>query len=270
MPELPEVETICRQLDKKLAGLKIISVRVLRSGRETPRGQRFVAALVGKTVQRIERRAKLLIFRFVDRSALVVHLKMTGRLVFIKPNYTPTRHDRILFEFRSGVRLAWSDVRQFGFMRLVKARDLEALIAAYGPEPLSASDAELADRLRAPKTRRIKATLLDQTVIAGVGNIYADEALHRAGLRPTRRLASLSRAECARLAHTLKQVLAEAIERRGTSANDYVDARGQRGTFSNFLRVYGRAGAACPACATPIKKIVVAQRGTHFCPVCQT
>ncbi len=270
MPELPEVETIRRQLNERLCGRELISVTLLRSGREAPRGRRFVAALVGKTIQKIERRAKLLIWRFVDGTVLVAHLKMTGRFVFSNKNYAPSRHDRALFEFTSGVCLVWSDVRQFGFMHVVKAKALESLLAAYGPEPLSASNEELADRLITPKTRRVKVALLDQTVIAGIGNIYADEALHRAGLRPTRRLSALSRADRGRLAQALKQVLSESLARHGTSAKDYVDTRGERGGFLDFLRVYGRAGAACRACVTPIKKIVVAQRGTHFCPTCQT
>lgn len=284
MPELPEVETIRRQLDDGLRGKTIARIELLRSERETPRGRKFVRTLQGCVVERIERRAKLLIWKFKGGGALVAHLKMTGKFVFAGRDYAPGKHDRAIFEFESSAaaasrarrssrqdttRLVWSDVRQFGFLRVVNDAELNRLLAAYGPEPLEASGEELAARLERPKTRTVKAALLDQATIAGVGNIYADEALHRAGLRPTRRLGRLTASDRLRLAREIQNVLCESIARRGTSASDYVDARGEKGGFLSSLRVYGRAGSACRKCNTPVKRIVLGQRGTHYCPECQ-
>ena len=268
MPELPEVETVRRQLHERIAGKRIDAVRLLQTGREFPTGKEFARALEGRTVMSVDRRAKLLIWRLDEGSAVTAHLKMTGRYVFVDDGYEPTKHDRILFEI-GDERLMWSDVRKFGFMKVVSDQELSDIFDAYGPEPLVTSANDLADRLIAPKTRRIKAALLDQTAIAGVGNIYADEALHRAGIRPTRRLARLSADERLELARQIKEILAESVAQQGTSANDYVDTRGEKGGFLELLRVYGREGEPCKNCGTPIKKIVLTQRGTHYCPQCQ-
>jgi formamidopyrimidine-DNA glycosylase len=170
----------------------------------------------------------------------------------------------------AAMRLVWSDIRQFGFMRIVSSDELSEILSAYGPEPLDATAEELADRLVAPKTRMVKAALLNQEVIAGIGNIYADEALHRAGIRPTRRLGRVTSDERIQLVQEIKNVLSESVAQQGTSANDYVDTRGEKGGFLALLRVYGREGEACRNCQTPIKKIVLGQRGTHYCPECQS
>ena len=277
MPELPEVETVRRQLDERLRGKRIVFVRLLKSGREFPTGGEFVDAVVGRTVDSIDRRAKLLIWKFDDGSALTAHLKMTGRFVFVEPSYEPKKHDRMVFEFMSvgaihelPLRLIWSDIRKFGFVRLFSnSNELENELAKYGPEPLEASIEELAERLASPKTRVVKAALLNQEVIAGIGNIYADESLHRAGIRPTRRLGRLTQGDRLRLASEIQNILRESIAQQGTSANDYVDTRGEKGGFLNLLRVYGREGEACRNCNTTIKKIVLGRRGTHYCPECQ-
>ena len=293
MPELPEVETIARQLNKKLHGKTISSVTLSHSGREFPSGKKFISSITGKTVKSITRRAKLLIWNFTDGTALIAHLKMTGRFVIADKNFKPTKHDRAIFIFKSplttsdppatqakrsealqaGSRhttLIWSDIRKFGFVKYVQPLELKSILACYGPEPLESEIQHLADRLKAPKkTRKVKAALLDQKVIAGIGNIYADEALHRAKLRPTRRLASLTAADRLRLAREIQTVLRESLDQGGTSANDYVDANGAKGRFLSFLRVYGRTGEKCRACGTFIKRIVVVQRGTHYCPTCQ-
>jgi len=268
MPELPEVETVRRQLDERLRGKRVSSITLLKSGREFPVGEKFVDGVQGRVIEAVERRAKLLVWKLNDGNAITAHLKMTGRFVFVYPSYVPTKHDRMIFDIE-GVSLVWSDVRQFGFMKIVSSDELETILAGYGPEPLETSVAELADRLIAPKTRMIKAALLNQEVIAGIGNIYADEALHRAGIRPTRRLGRVSSEERLRLAKEIKSVLGESVAQQGTSANDYVDTRGKKGGFLSFLRVYGREGEGCVNCRTPIKKIVLGQRGTHYCPTCQ-
>ncbi len=284
MPELPEVETIAKQLNEKLQGRTIKSVTLLKSGREFPSGKKFVAGLVGKKIQSITRRAKLLIWKFTDGSGLTAHLKMTGRFVFVDKKYQPQKHDQAVFEFvgvplacaRAGARpartihLVWSDVRKFGFMKLFAySYELAKALEKFGPEPLESSAKELAERLIRPKTRKVKVALMDQTTIAGIGNIYADEALFRAKLRPTRRLSSLAFADRLRLAKEIQKVLKESLRHRGTSASDYVDSSGQRGSFLKHLRVYGRAGERCVVCGTAIKRIVIGQRGTHYCPTCQ-
>ena len=289
MPELPEVETIARQLDKKLRGATIKSVNLLQSGRETPVGPKFVKALIGKKIERIGRRAKLLVWNFTDGTAMLAHLKMTGRFVFVDKDFKPGKHDRAIFIFKPShvarpasqvpgtlrrammrrLVLVWSDIRKFGYVKVVKPKELEEVMACYGPEPLEAQAHELAERLKSPKTRMVKAALLNQEAIAGVGNIYADEALHRAKLRPTRRLGTLTADDRLRLAKEIKKILCESLEQGGTSANDYVDASGKKGNFLGFLRVYGRAGEKCRDCGTAIKRITIGQRGTHYCPSCQ-
>jgi formamidopyrimidine-DNA glycosylase len=266
MPELPEVETVRRQLNEGIGGLRIVEMEIWKSGREEPRR---LPKLVGRMITSVERRAKLLIFKLDDGTALTSHLKMTGKFLLVEPEYQKSKHDRIRFEFDDGSIMIWSDVRQFGFIHHVSAKELEKILSAYGPEPLDSSVELLASRIIKPKTRKIKAALLNQEVIAGIGNIYADEALHRAGIRPTRRLGSLSSADRMRLMSEVQNVLNESLAQKGTSANDYVDTNGERGGFLSLLRVYGREGEPCRICRTPIKRIVLGQRGTHFCPTCQ-
>lgn len=269
MPELPEVETVRRQLDERLAGARILDVEIWRSGREQPIGKAFVKSLNGKTIDQVQRRAKLLVWKFKDGTALTAHLKMTGKFIFVEDDYQKTKHDRIRFSFEDGTRLIWNDVRQFGFVRFVSAKELEVVLSKYGPEPLESSVEALAERLASPKTRLIKAALLNQQVIAGVGNIYADEVCFRSKILPMAKLGILNYAARIRLATELKQLLREAVDQRGTSANDYVDTQGEQGGFLSLLKVYGRAGLPCFSCNALIKKSVVNQRGTHFCPKCQ-
>jgi len=154
-------------------------------------------------------------------------------------------------------------------VKIVTAKELEEILSGYGPEPLEHSAEILAERLSNPKTRVVKAALLNQEVIAGIGNIYADEALHRAGIRPTRRLGKITAEERLRLAKEIQNVLSESVAQQGTSANDYVDTRGAKGGFLELLRVYGREGKPCKNCKKPIVKIVLNQRGTHYCAECQ-
>lgn len=272
MPELPEVETIRRQLDEALAGKRIESVELLKSGREEPAGKEFVACLVGKKIKNIQRRAKLIVWRFDDGSVMFTHLKMTGRLVLADKGLKSGKHDRAIFSFtdhKNGKDLIWSDVRQFGFMKCLSAEEAKKVLDAYGPEPLEINAKELAERLLKPKTRKVKVALMDQTTIAGIGNIYADEALFRSGVRPTRPLGRLTVKERLEIAKQIQALLKLSIKHRGTSANDYVDASGQQGNFLKLLQVYGRGGEKCVKCGTPIKRIVIGQRGTHFCPKCQ-
>lgn len=269
MPELPEVETVKRQLHAGLSGRRIIHVEVWREGRIQPDGQGFAKLVQDRVIRSVERRAKLLIFKLDDGNALTAHLKMTGKFTFVEPGYQKQKHDRLLFTFDDGTSVVWSDVRQFGFIHRVTAGELKEILSAYGPEPLETDVKQLAERLSQPKTRALKAALLNQEVVAGLGNIYADEACHRAGLRPMRRLGTLSRADRESVMKYAQEILREAIEQKGTSANDYVDTKGERGGFLGLLRVYGREGEPCQRCKANIKKVVFAQRGTHYCPSCQ-
>lgn len=286
MPELPEVETIRKQLHERLEGAVIKAVHILRTGREEPAGEEFVRKVVGRRLEAVKRRAKLLIFQFDDGHAMVAHLKMTGRFVFMDQETDHGKHDRIRFVFNAdadagtapppfkgggrGVVLMWSDVRQFGYLRFVDAIGLQQALSIYGPEPLETSVEELVQRLSIPSRRTIKAVLLDQSVIAGIGNIYADEACHRAGVLPTRKLSTLSGDEKLILVQEAVAVLRESLAQKGTSSNDYVDTDGERGGFLALLKVYGRGGQLCTTCTrSTIKKIFVAQRGTHYCEICQ-
>ncbi len=273
MPELPEVETVRRQLAKRLEGARLVDLEVWRSGREFPRGEGFIEALIGRGVISIERRAKLLVWRFENETALTAHLKMTGRFVFVSEGYERQKHDRICFVFeREGERifLVWADVRQFGFLKLVSSEELKEVLDGYGPEPLGVSVEELAKCFTGRSTRSIKALLLDQTVLAGVGNIYADEACYRAGIRPMRMAMKVTANERLRLAQEVQTILTESIAQQGTSANDYVDTQGEKGGFLELLRVYGREGEPCRMCQQPIIRVVHVQRGTHYCANCQS
>ncbi|MEK9155307.1 MAG: bifunctional DNA-formamidopyrimidine glycosylase/DNA-(apurinic or apyrimidinic site) lyase [Patescibacteria group bacterium] len=268
MPELPEVETVCRQLHRRLAGKRIVGVEMWKTGREFLGGDQFVKAVINRRIEKVYRRAKAIIFHFGD-GAMVGHLKMTGKFIFVRDGYRQEKHDRMLFVLDDGTRVVWSDVRQFGYLKVFNVTELEQVLAKYGPEPLETSVSDLADRLLKPKTRMLKVALLDQATIAGIGNIYVDEACHRAGVLPTRRLGSLSGDERERVATSAQEVLKASLAQKGTSANDYVDTEGKQGGFLSLLRVYQRTGKPCLTCTSPIEKVVVGGRGTHFCSNCQ-
>ena len=268
MPELPEVETICRQLNRELHGGKIESIEILKSGHLQPEAVKFKKLISGKSIIQIKRRAKLIIWKLSGGLNIVTHLKMTGRLVIVDLNYKPQKHDRIIFSI-GHKKLVWSDMRQFGFMYAVKQNELPKLLAHYGPEPLDIKAADLAKLFIEPKTRNVKSALLNQKVIAGIGNIYADEALFRAHIRPTRHLGDLTDTERINLAKSIQAVLKQSIAKQGTSSRNYVNASGQPGKFAAYLNVYGRENLSCKKCSAKIQRIVVAQRGTHYCPKCQ-
>ncbi|MBP7133873.1 bifunctional DNA-formamidopyrimidine glycosylase/DNA-(apurinic or apyrimidinic site) lyase [Patescibacteria group bacterium] len=275
MPELPEVETVRRQLADKLEGSRIVAVELWRSGRETPLGDAFIKQLTGVRIVSIKRRAKLLIWELEDGRSLLVHLKMTGRFSYVSASYQAEKHDRVRFTYREpgslkkNAFLVWSDMRQFGYLKLVSADEAAKVISEYGIEPLEASLEELVQVLALRTTRAIKTVLLDQGVIAGIGNIYADEACFRAKIHPTREAKTLRPKERRALAVEIQSVLNASLERKGTSAHSYVDTVGERGAFVELLQVYGRKGEPCIRCKTPLQKISFRGRGTHFCEKCQ-
>jgi formamidopyrimidine-DNA glycosylase len=286
MPELPEVETIRRVLETKLSGRTLRSAdlrlpafaatRLRRSLRHTP--EQFQRLLVGRRLLRVRRRAKYLLLD-LDQGTLLVHLGMTGQL-FAAPKGSrpccdlpmlPDKHTHLVIDLSGGQRLYFRDIRKFGSLRwLPDQAEEQKVFAAIGPEPLEKkfTSRVLAAGL-AGKKASVKALLLNQRLVAGIGNIYADEALFRARIAPQRAGGKLTWPQIRRLHSAVREVLAEAIRFRGTTLSDYFDPESRRGGFQDRLRVYGRAGEPCVRCGRVVLKGVVAQRGTHWCPRCQ-
>ena len=269
MPELPEVETIARGLAGAVTGKTIASATVLLPKVVSPEPKRFVRKIAGERVDAVGRRGKFVVLSLASGRQLAVHLRMTGRLIVQAAEATiPEPYTNVLLRFEDGTRLCFADVRQFGRMRLSEPEDSWA--AELGVEPLSDEFSfERFSSLLNGRTTPIKSFLLDQRRIAGIGNIYACEALWDARIRPTRPAGSLSRQARRRLHQSIQDVLRLAIEMRGTSVDDYVDAEGLRGGFQNQLSVYGRDGENCLRCGKPIVRTVLAQRGTWWCRACQ-
>jgi len=270
MPELPEVETVVRGLREPLLGRTFTSAwldwpRCL----VTPAPEAFRAALPGRTVRQLTRRGKY-ILADLDGATLIIHLKMTGRL-YVAPAGTQNEADRWVhfrFGLDNGCELRFSDARKFGRVYLVP--DPAEIVGALGPEPLAEEFDLAAFQARlAGRGGQLKPLLLNQGFVAGIGNIYADEALHRAGLHPLRTASSLSSDEQRRLYEGIRAALIEGIQRQGASIQWYRQPDGAPGSAQDHFAVYGRAGQPCPVCGTPIERIVVGQRATHYCPACQ-
>ena len=278
MPELPEVETIRRQLHGALAGRSVVAVESRWPKSLTGRGTEPTAVL-GRPVTRAWRRGKVLGIDLEGGLSVLVHLRMTGQLLLETdreggPSPLDTSATRVLLDLDDGSRLVFNDHRKFGRIVVLPTGDVprDPLLARMGPEPLDAGfdPAALAAGLRRHPGLRVKSALLDQGVVAGIGNIYADEALWHAGLHPERRSGTL-RAPAVRALHTgIVTVLTEGVARGGSTMRDYRDARGERGGYLEVAAVYGRTGQPCPRCGTPVAKTTVVGRGTHVCPSCQT
>ena len=269
MPELPEAETIARGLSAAIVGKTVAGARVfLPKVVIAPKRPAFGRQLAGDRIEAVGRRGKYVVISLRSGRRLVIGLRMTGRLIAQPADAPRYPYTNVMLEFADGTRLAFADVRQFGRMRLVQQN--ERWDADLGLEPLSEefTPAMLRTLLRESKTP-IKSFLLDQKRIAGIGNIYACEALWEAQIRPTIPAGSISLPRAARLHGALQAVLRKAIEMRGTSARDYVDAEGLEGGFQNELAVYGRDGDACPRCRKALVRTVLAQRGTWWCRACQ-
>lgn len=287
MPELPEVETIRRELQTVLPGRRLHSIECdLPKMIKIPL-PRFRRGVVGAKIVAVHRRAKLVLIHLANGQTIVIHLKMSGQLIW-QPRRgrlrvgghpipggierLPNKYSHVIFRLTDG-QLYFNDQRQFGFVKLLPTATLNQWLTdqGYGPEPLEAKFSLPGFELILAKHRRkrIKPVLLDQTVIAGVGNIYADEACFAAKVRPTRRVSSLTAKERHDLYHGLRSVMNLAIRRKGTTADAYRTATGRPGGMLPFLKVYGRTGESCKRCSGTIKKIVLAGRGTHYCPDCQ-
>ena len=295
MPELPEVETVARDLQRWVAGATIQRAEVTwdRTIRHPQPVERFVAEIAGATIRRVSRRAKTVLLHLEDGRVMTVALRMTGALIVTEPGTPPDPYARVVFHLADGRQLRYRDVRKFGRIGLWPGGGLRSIgagrgtrsrkvaegtrryrigevFSGHGPEPLSGTFTarRFAERL-ARRSAKLKTLLLDQSFIAGVGNIYADEALWRARLHPLRAADTLSDAEVRRLHRTVRQVLRQGIANRGSSFSDYVGADGEPGVNQERLAVYRRTDQPCYRCGRPISRIVVGQRSTHFCPRCQ-
>ena len=271
MPELPEAETIVRDL-QRVVGRTVVGTRVFKSdilNGVTP--VRLGRTLKGRTIAGITRRAKKIVIHFRGDVILTVSLGMTGRVVLSSAvRAGELRHVAARFNRDDGTALLYDDSRRFGRIELFTADAWHERQQDFGVEPLSDElTADVLHQLTRTSLVPIRNWLLDQRHVVGVGNIYAAEALFRAGIRPTRRARTLTRAESARLRDTIRAVLAASIDARGTTLSDYRDASGEEGAFEALLQVYDRAGEPCPKCRTPIKRIVLTNRSAFYCPRCQ-
>jgi formamidopyrimidine-DNA glycosylase len=272
MPELPEVETVKRTL-QRLTGLIITGVQLfLPKIIRTPDPEEFIKIIINKEILKIDRRGKYLLLGLSGGYTLAVHLRMTGRLVYVADDMPPAKHTHVILHLDNGHRLIFADMRQFGGMWLVPTPALGSL-AGYkdlGVEPLDKCfTREFFEKGLFLRRTGIKSLLLNQTFIAGLGNIYADEVLHRAGIDPERPAATLKHRETARLHQAVIDVLREAIDNRGTTVRDYIDGDGRAGSYQELLRVYKREGKPCHHCGQVITRKKVGGRSSYYCPACQ-
>jgi formamidopyrimidine-DNA glycosylase len=273
VPELPEVETIVRDLRPRLVGRRLSAVRpASRHALRKPWHAAWNVEVAGRLVDQVRRRGKWILIDLEGEKFLVIHLGMTGQLVVTPAAESVPAHTHLIFPLDDGTQeLRFRDIRRFGSATLYSSgQELEDFFveAGLGPEPFDLGAAYWRHCLRATK-RCLKAVLLDQCVVAGVGNIYADESLFQARLHPARLACDLDDAEADRLRRALAAVLRRAIKRRGSSIRDYVGGSGLRGEYQNEFRVYGRTGEPCPRCQTAIAHARLAGRSSHFCPKCQ-
>lgn len=288
MPELPEVETVRRGLQELIVGKKFVGVQVYESPKSFPNtmsdARKF---LINAQVVTVRRRAKVLLIDLNSDYTLVTHLKMTGQLIYVSPQQRwgaghpnnsflhelPDKSTRVEFVFSDDSHLYFNDQRRFGWVKLVPTVEVENIdfMRRVGPEPLE--DAFTAQqfilRLHRRRNTTIKAAILDQTVLAGVGNIYADESLWGAKIHPATRVRDVSDTQLTKLLTDIKSVMILSIEKGGSTDKNYRDAEGRKGSYLSFARVFRREGKACPRCGSVIEKLRVAGRGTHICPVCQ-
>lgn len=270
MPELPEVENVVRELRRKIKNKVIADVAVRFSGVVFP-VKSFAKELKGKKIAGVSRRGKLIIIELSGNKFLLVHLKMTGQLVFNQKE--ATKHTHVVIKFKDKTELHYNDIRKFGFLSIVDGTGLKKVLEErfnFGPEPLEATFnlKDFGAKLK-KRSAAIKTLLLNQTILAGVGNIYADESLFRAKIRPTRRASSLKPGEVKLLHLKIKEVLKQAIDAGGSSAKNYVKTSGKKGSFQKLFQVYSRTGKPCYVCGTLVERLVLGSRSTHFCKVCQ-
>lgn len=266
MPELPEVETIIRGLAPRLVNRRIASVEILLPQLIAGDADHAAEKLRGRTIRRIRRHGKYILFELHDRRGeclLVVHLRMTGNLIL---DAKPGPHTRAIVQMEDGPVLIYNDIRKFGRWQI--SDELPERLRQLGPEPLEITGGEFLCRLRGRRTM-IKALLLDQEFLRGLGNIYADESLFRARIHPAKRAATIGRIRAARLREAIRHVLSDAIAQGGSTIRDFVNSAGEQGYFQLTVAVYGRTGEGCRVCGGKIRRMTIAGRSTHFCPRCQ-
>lgn len=273
MPELPEVETVRRSLVDRVVGQRIRSLRLtdFPGVLGDDRLEDVVARVAGHQIVAVRRRAKYLFLDLDDGTAIVVHLRMTGRLSAVSDSEPPLRFERLAIELENGPELRFSDQRKFGRVLHFQDDQLDALERRLGIEPLEESfSASWLDEQLRRRHGKIKSVLLNQELIGGLGNIYADESLFRARIHPERAANSLTPDEVRKLHRAIQDVLRAAVDGSGTTFSSFEDADGNRGRYGGKLQVYGRGGkSVCPRCATPLERTIVGGRGTSYCPSCQ-
>lgn len=292
MPELPEVETVRRDLVKHLLGARFSKIEIINFKNVAPEATFLAKYLKGKSIVDVRRRGKLLIIDLdVPEKHLLFHLKMTGQLIYLADNFMtagghslsdaslaasvggelPNKFTRAHFIFDNGDSLFFNDLRKFGYIKLTDGPELEKICREnYGPEPLAKDfNVDYLKNIFTGRLAPVKAILLNQKLIAGLGNIYVDEALFSAGIDPGRLARSLRLEEIKSLHAAVVYIIKKAIKARGTTFRNFVDARGKKGNFIDYLQVYGRHQQACQRCGRPIQKKKIAGRGTHYCQYCQ-
>jgi formamidopyrimidine-DNA glycosylase len=284
MPELPEVETIRRDLCKSILNKKMVDVKVSKKSMVEGNLKDFKENLISNQIVDIARTGKLLIFKLKkDRKYLLAHMRMTGQLVYVlkdkktpgghnfpKLEELPNKYSHIIISFSDKSKLYLNDMRQFGYMKVVPEEELEKIKLNFGIEPLQPNfEWEKFKNLSKGRKTSIKAFLLNQKNIAGIGNIYADEILFDAKIRPSRKVGSLSEKELRNIFISSEKIIKKAIQKRGTTFSDYVDGNGHKGSFVSYLKVYDRKDKKCKSCKEKIKKIKLCGRGTYYCPICQ-
>ncbi len=269
MPELPEVETLRCGLAAEVTGREILDVRVHERRLRWPLVPDFEASLTARRIEAVRRRAKYLLLDLDDGAVWLVHLGMSGTFVVESPVAPRRKHTHVVATLGDGRELRFRDPRRFGFMRVAPESGLD-MLHALGVEPLDPAFTATGLYALARRQRRaIKSLLMDQRVVAGLGNIYVSEILFRAGVRPGRRTSRVTRAQAERIVEATQHVLGEAIALRGSSISDYRDEHGETGGFQNTFRVYERAGAPCVRCSTAIRRRIIVGRSSFYCPTCQ-
>ncbi len=285
MPELPEVETIKKELQKALPGKVISGIDILWPKTVSPVSPtKFKKLISNQKILNLDRRAKMLIINFANNISLLIHLKMTGQLILVPKNgkiitgghptndiQTPGKHTRLIFSFKDDSKLYFNDLRKFGWVKILDKKLKKHLETKVGIEPLSKefNPLILEKIFKKYPNRTVKQILLDQILIAGIGNIYADESTFLAGILPIRKAKTITDKDIVNLHKNITAVLKLSIQKKGTSAKNYVRSNGKKGGFVPYLMVYGRQNQACKKCGQTIIKIKHAGRGTHYCPTCQ-
>lgn len=291
MPELPEVEIIRQDLRLKILNTKIVHCEIYKARSVGGEVAKFKKVLVNNEIAEIDRRGKLLIFKLKHgQTSVLVHLKMTGQLIYERDKKgrveivagghkmsesdidgLPNKHTRVAFVFSDGGELFFNDLRLFGYMKLADQDIVARALKRFGPEPFTKDFTfeYFKTIFKSRKNTNVKALLLNQELIAGLGNIYVDEACWCAGVKPARRVGKVTADEQKKLFACIPKILKEALKHRGTTFRNFLDSNGKKGNYTDFLKAYDRDGLPCKRCKTILKKIKVAGRGTHFCPGCQ-